>query len=197
MNKYLDWQFRSTTWLTLIVAVVCLACAFVLPDSYGNKNSAIENVQMLIVAIGLCVTCTAKDRKVLFVFASLCLFFILAREVNYGRTLIIFADPENANKYPKWKDMEYGWVAHLCVGLYMVWMLVYFIWRKVWKEMREVLLTCRIPAGEMLLAIIGLLAGVFSESLHNCLLEELGEVLMYVGAVCILYLYSRNKVTRV
>ncbi|MBR5889926.1 MAG: hypothetical protein IKY92_07775 [Akkermansia sp.] len=197
MSKYLDWQFRFTTWLTLAVALVCLVCAYVLPDSFGDKNSPIETVQMVIVAIGLYVTCTAKDRKVLYVFASLCLFFILAREVNYGRTLIIFADPENANKFPKWKDMEYGWVAHLCVGLYMVWLLVYFIWRKVWKEVWEVLRTCRIPISELLLAAIGLLAGVFSESLHNCLLEELGEVIMYVGAICILYLYSRNKVTRV
>lgn len=197
MSKYLDWQFRFTTWLTLAVALVCLVCAYVLPDSFGDKNSPIETVQMVIVAIGLYVTCTAKDRKVLYVFASLCLFFILAREVNYGRTLIIFADPENANKFPKWKDMEYGWVAHLCVGLYMVWLLVYFFWRKVWKEVWEVLRTCRIPICELLLAAIGLLAGVFSESLHNCLLEELGEVIMYVGAICVLYLYSRNKVTRV
>ena len=197
MNKYLDWRFRSTGWLTLAVALVCLVCAFVLPDSFGDKNSPIENVQMVIVAIGLYITCTAKDRKVLFVFVSLCLFFILSREVNYGRTLVIFADPENANKYPKWKDMEYGWLAHVCVGLYMLWLLVYFIWRKVWKEIREVLRTCRIPAWELLLAIIGLIAGVASESLHNCLLEELGEVVMYVGGIGMLYLYSRNKVSKV
>lgn len=197
MGKYLDWQFRFSTWLTLVVAIACLVCAFVLPDAFGDKNSPIENVQMVIVAIGLYVTCTAKDRKVLFVFASLCLVFILAREVNYGRTLIIFADPENANKYPKWKDMEYGWLAHVCVGLYMVWMVVYFIWRKVWKEVRDVLKNCRMPACDLLLSVSGLVVGVLSESLHNCLAEELGEVVMYVGGVGILYLYSRNKLKKV
>ena len=197
MNKYLDWRFRCTTWLTLATALACLVCAFVLPDSFGDKNSPVENVQMVIVAIGLYVTCTAKDRKVLYVFASLCLFFILAREVNYGRTLIIFADPENANKYPKWKDLEYGWLAHVCVGIYMVWMLVYFFWRKVWKEAWVVLRTIRIPAADVLLSVGGLVAGVAFESLHNCLTEELGEVVMYVGGVGILYLYSRNKLTRV
>ena len=196
MNKYLDWRFRATSWISLAAALVCLVCAFVLPDSFGDKNSPIENVQMAIVAIGLYVTCTAKDRKVLFVFASLCLFFILAREVNYGRTLFIFADPENANKYPKWKDMEYGWLAHVCVGLYMVWLLVYFIRRKVWKEISAVLRTCRIPAWELLVAVSGLVVGVASESLHNCLVEELGEVVMYVGGIGLLYLYSRNKVCK-
>lgn len=179
-----------------MAALVCLVCAFVLPDSLGNKNSLIEDVQMVIVAIGLYITCTAKDRRALFVFASLCLFFILAREVNYGRTLIIFADPENANKYPKWKDMEYGWLAHVGVGLYMVWLLVYFIRRKVWKEISEVLRSFRIPAWELLVAVCGLVVGVASESLHNCLLEELGEVVMYVGGTGLLFLYSRNKVSR-
>jgi Na+/proline symporter len=197
MNKYLDWQFRSTSVLTLLVALACIVCAFVLPDSFGDKNSPIENVQMLIVAIGLYVTYTARARGPLYVFATLCMFFILAREVNYGRTLFIFADPENANLYPKWKDMEYGWVAHVCVGLYMLWLLVYFFWRKVWKQALDVLKTERIPAWELLLAIGGMLTGVLFESLHNCLSEELGEVVLYVGGVCILYLYSRSKTRKV
>ena len=196
MNKYLDWQFRATSWISLAAVLVCLVCSFVLPDFFGDKNSPLENVQMVIVAIGLYMTCTAKDRRVLFVFASLCLFFILAREVNYGRTLFIFADPENANKFPKWKDMEYGWLAHVGVGLYMVWLLVYFIRRKVWKEISDVLRSFRIPAWELLVAVCGMVIGVASESLHNCLLEELGEVVMYVGGVGLLYLYSRNKVCK-
>lgn len=197
IGKYLDWQFRSTTWLALVVALVCLVCAFVLPDSYGLKNSPIENVQMLIVAIGLYVTCTARDRKCLYVFASLCLFFILAREVNYGRTLFIFADPEDAKSYPKWKDMEYGWLAHVGVGLYLAWMVVYFIWRKVWKEAWDVLQTIRIPASDVGLALGGMVVGVAFETTHNCLNEELGEVVLYVGGVGILYLYTRNKLNKV
>lgn len=197
MNKYLDWQFRPTTWTTLVVAIVCLLAAFVLPDSYGDKNSPLENVQMLVLAVGLYVTCTAKDRRKLYVFASLCLFLILAREVNYGRTLFIFADPEKANSYPKWKDLEYGWVAHLCVGLYMLWLVVYFIWRKVWKEAWETLRTIRIPASDVLLAVGGMVVGVAFESMHNCLSEELGEIVLYVGGVGILYLYTRHKLTRV
>lgn len=197
IGKYLDWQFRPTTWITMLVALVCLVCAFVLPDSFGDKNSPIETVQMVVLVIGLFVTCTAKDRKCLYVFASLCLFLILAREVNYGRTLMIFADPENANKYPKWKDMEYGWLAHVFVGIYMVWMLVYFIWRKVWKQCWEVLQTIRIPAMDVALAIGGMVVGIAFEAMHNCLSEELGEVVLYVGGVGILYLYSRNKLNKV
>lgn len=197
IGKYLDWQFRPTTWVTLLVALVCLVCAFVLPDSFGDKNSPIETVQMVVLVIGLYVTCTARDRKCLYVFASLCLFLILAREINYGRTLMIFADPENANKFPKWKDMEYGWLAHVFVGIYMVWMLVYFIWRKVWKHCWEVLQTIRIPAMDVVLAIGGMVTGIAFEAMHNCLSEELGEVVLYVGGVGILYLYSRNKLNKV
>lgn len=197
IGKYFDWQFRPTTWITMLVALVCLVCAFVLPDSFGDKNSPIETVQMVVLVIGLFVTCTARDRKSLYVFASLCLFLILAREINYGRTLMIFADPENANKFPKWKDMEYGWLAHVFVGIYMVWMLVYFIWRKVWKHCLEVLQTIRIPAMDVVLAVGGMVAGIAFEAMHNCLSEELGEVVLYVGGVGILYLYSRHKLNKV
>lgn len=197
LSNYLDWKFRATTWLTIVVALACVVCAFVLPYSFGDKNSPIENVQMAVVVIGLIVTCTARERKKLFVFTSLVLFLILAREVNYGRTLFIFADPENANVYPKWKDMEYGWLAHVIVGLYMAWLVVYFIWRKVWKDIGEVLQTVRIPASDVLISVAGLVAGVAFESLHDNLTEELGELVLYVGAVGILYLYSRNLLDKV
>lgn len=197
LSNYLDWKFRTTTWLTIVVALVCIVCAFVLPYSFGDKNSPVENVQMAVVLVGLIVTCTARERKKLFVFASLVMFLVLAREVNYGRTLFIFADPENANAYPKWKDMEYGWLAHVIVGLYMAWLVVYFIWRKLWKEIRDVLKTVRIPASDVLISVAGLLAGVVFESMHDNLTEELGELVMYVGGVGILYLYSRNKLAKV
>ncbi len=196
-GKYMDWKFRGTTWLTLAVALLCVACAFVLPESYGDKNSPVETVQMIVLAVGLFVACTARERSSLYVFAALCLFLVLAREVNYGRTLFIFADPDNAKHFPKWKDMEYGWLAHVCVGAYMVWLLVYFIWRKVWKEAWKVLCEIRVPVSDALIAITGLVAGVVFESNHDCLTEELGELVLYVGAIGILYLYTRNKLSRV
>ena len=46
------------------------------------------------------------------------------------------------------------------------------------------------------MAVSGRVVGVASEGMHNCLLEELGEVVMYVGGVGLLYLYSRNKVCK-
>jgi hypothetical protein len=196
LKKHLDGRFRGTTWLTLVVAMLCLLGEPLLPEAFGNKNSPVETVQMVVVLIGLYISCTAKDYRNLFVFVSLVLFFVFAREVNYGRTLFIFEDPENANQFPKWKDMEYGWLAHVGVGLYMVWLLVYFIRRKVWKEISDVLRSFRIPAWELLVAVCGLVVGVASESMHNCLLEELGEVVMYVGGIGLLYLYSRNKVCK-
>lgn len=197
MAKYLDWKFRSTTWITLAIALVGGLCAFFLPASYGNENGPVENMQIIVVAIGMYMTCTARQRRHLFVFASFCLFLMMAREVSFGRALFIFADPQNPNVFPKWKDMEYGWLAHVCIGLYMAWMLVYFVWRKVWKDIWEVLCTCRIPMADLFLAVGGVVAGSIFESTHYFLGEELGELVMYAAAVGILYLYSRNKVSKV
>ena len=197
MNRYLDWRFRGTTWVALAMALACTAGGFLLPVAYGDKNCPVETVQMVILAICLWITCTAREKRPLYVFASLVLFFVLAREVNYGRTLSIFADPENANKFPKWKDMEYGWVAHLCVGLYMVWLVVYFCWRKVWKELWETCRGVKLPAADVLLALVGLAAALVFESAHDSLHEELGELLMYTAGMGVLYLYTRKKLISV
>ena len=197
LKKHVDGRFRGTTWLTLVVALLCLLCEPLLPESFGNKNSPVETVQMVVVLIGLYISCTAKDYRSLFVFVSLVLFFVFAREVNYGRTLFIFEDPENANQFPKWKDMEYGWVAHVVVGLYITGILIYFIWRKVWIELQRMLSSVQLPVWDVLLAVSGLIAGVAYEAQHDNLSEELSELVLYVAGVGILYLYTRNKLNQV
>lgn len=197
LKKHVDGRFRGTTWLTLVVAMLCLLGEPLLPEAFGNKNSPVETVQMVVVLIGLYISCTAKDYRNLFVFVSLVLFFVFAREVNYGRTLFIFEDPENANQFPKWKDMEYGWVAHVVVGLYITGILIYFIWRKVWLELQRMLSSVQLPVWDVLLAVSGLIAGVAYEAQHDNLSEELSELVLYVGGVGILYLYTRNKLNQV
>lgn len=195
--KYLEWKFRGTTRLDFLIALICFVLAFTLPESFADKNSPIEYFQMAVVAVGLYMACTAKDYRRLYTFASLCLFFILAREVNYGRTLFIFADPKYVHGYPKWKDLEYGWLAHVCVGLYMAWMVVYFFWKKVWKEFWEVLTTNRFPVIDLLFALSGVTVAMLFESMHDNIREELGETVFYVSLMGILYLFSRKKLTRI
>lgn len=197
LKKHVDGRFRGTTWLTLVVAMLCLLGEPLLPEAFGNKNSPVETVQMVVVLIGLYISCTAKDYRNLFVFVSLVLFFVFAREVNYGRTLFIFEDPENANQFPKWKDMEYGWVAHVVVGLYITGILIYFVWRKVWLELQRMLSSVQLPVWDVLLAVSALIAGVAYEAQHDNLSEELSELVLYVGGVGILYLYTRNKLNQV
>lgn len=177
--------------------MLCLLGEPLLPEAFGHKNSPVETVQMVVVLIGLYISCTAKDYRNLFVFVSLVLFFVFAREVNYGRTLFIFEDPENANQFPKWKDMEYGWVAHVAVGLYITGILIYFIWRKVWIELQRMLSSVPLPVWDVLLAVSALIAGVAYEAQHDNLSEELSELVLYVGGVGILYLYTRNKLKQI
>lgn len=194
--SHLDWSWNRITWVTLLTAIACLLCYYLLPQSYGDKNSPVETVQMLVLALGLVVTYTAGNSKNLYRFVFLVILLVLAREVNFGRTLFIFADPEHAGKFPKWSDMKYGWLAHVGVALYMVWLLVYFIRQNVWRELCALLRSWRIPAWDSLLCICGLAVGVGAELMHQNLIEELGELVLYVGGVGILYLYSRQKLNK-
>ena len=194
--QHLDWTFRRITWVTLLTAIVCLLSYYLLPESYGDKNSPVETVQMFVLLAGLVVTNTARDSRNLYRFVFLVILLVLAREVNFGRTLFIFADPEDVRKFPKWSDMEYGWLAHVGVALYMVWLLVYFIRQKVWRTLCAELRSWRIPAWDSLLCCVGLAVGVIAEFVHQNLVEELGELVLYVGGVGILYLYSRQKLNK-
>ena len=193
LMRFLDWRFRNTSWFALVVVVLCVLGRFLLPDSWGNKNSPLETLQMVALFAGLFLTCTAKKYRNLFVFLSLVLFVVIAREVNFGRTLFIFANPEDANQFPKWKDMEYGWLAHVLVGCYMAGNLIYFVWRKVWRDIFSLLSMVRLPVWDALLASAGLVTSLAFEMTHDRLSEELSELVLYVCGVGILYLYTRNK----
>ena len=193
LMRFLDWRFRSTTWFALAVVLLCVLGTFLLPDSWGNKNSPLETLQMVVLFSGLILTSTAQKYRSLFVCLSLVLFAVIAREVNFGRTLFFFANPEDANQFPKWKDMEYGWLAHVLVGCYMGGVLVYSVCRKVWRDIFSLLSKERLPVWDVLLAAAGLITSLAFEMTHERLSEELSELVLYVCGVGILYLYTRNK----
>lgn len=194
--QHLDRNCSCMTWVTFLTSIVCLLCYYILPESYGDKNSPVETVQMLVLVAGLVISYTAGNHQNLYRFVFWVILLVLAREVNFGRTLFIFADPEDVRKFPKWSDMEYGWLAHVGVSLYILWLLVYFISRKVWCQLRTVLCMWRIPAWDALLCICGLAVGVSAELMHQNLVEELGELVLYVGGIGMIYLYSREKLNK-
>ena len=194
LPKHLDYRMHKTTITVLLAAVICLALSFLLPDSYGSKNAPPEFAQLGLLILCSIYAFTANNNRRLFIFAGFVIIFLSLREINYGRTLWFFADENNPTKFPKWKDIPYGWLAHVLVGVYMVILAAVFIVKKLWRDIRDILRSTRLPIWEIALAtILAAAAHTVEEVTHNCLLEECLELGFYICLTTLFWRYTRNK----
>lgn len=194
LASHLDTRFSATAFVALVGAIICATGIYTLPETVSGKNSPIEYTQLVLLIIGAVFCFTAKQRPALYRVMAFLLIFLFLREINYGRTLACFADPTDPNKFPKWKDIPYGWVAHMLVGVYLVSLAAVFIFRGHWKSCLELLTSYRIPLWKsiiLLLAIIG--ARVTESCVHNDRVEELFELSFYITLLCFVWQYTRGN----
>ena len=189
----MDIKLHRTTLISLIAAIAVLPCVMFLPQQYGYENGLLENMQMIVLFIGLYFAFSSKVNKKFFIFAGLVLIILMLREVNCGRTLF-FPIPGVENAFYGWKDIKYGYLAHPIYGLYITSVVVYFLWNKLFITLWHIIKTVKFPIWDVLLMISGMVGGLYAEHvLNNMVLEEMTELLFYTALVGIIYLYSRNK----
>ncbi len=194
LPKHLDYRVHKTTITVLVAAVVCLALSFLLPESHGHKNAPPEFAQLGLLVLCTIYAFTANNKRRFFIFAGFVIIFLTLREINYGRTLWFFADENNPTKFPKWKDIPYGWLAHVLVGVYLVILATVFVWKKLWRDIRDILLGSALPVWELALAILlAAAAHTVEEAIHDNLLEECLELGFYICLTTLLWRYTRNK----
>lgn len=194
LPKHLDYRVHKTSITVLLSAVVCLALSFILPESHGHKNAPPEFAQLGLLVMCAIYAFTANNNRKLFTFAGFVIIFLALREINYGRTLWFFADENNPAKFPKWKDIPCGWLAHVLVGVYLVILATVFILKKLWREIRDILLGYALPVWELALAILlAAAAHTVEEVIHDNLLEECLELGFYICLTTLLWRYTRNK----
>lgn len=194
LPKYIDYRVHKTSITVLLAAAVCLALSFILPESYGLKNAPPEFAQLGLLILCAIYAFTANNTRRLFIFAGFVIIFLSLREINYGRTLWFFADENDPTKFPKWKDIPYGWLAHVLVGVYLAILAAVFIWKKLWRDIRDILLSSRLPVWELCLAIVmAAAAHTVEEVTHNSLLEECLELGFYICLTTLFWRYTRSK----
>lgn len=193
--SHLDSAFCGTAWVSLLAAICYIAAAFTLPESLGGKNSLPEYLQLAILAVGIVFCFRANNRRTFYTFSALVLIFLFLREINYGRTLPCFADPDNPEKFKKWKEIPYGWLAHVFVGIYLAAITAYFVWRKLWRDVWELLSTVRIPVWEAGIMFAAAVCAQLTERIfHNDFVEEFFELSFYTAFICLLWRYTRGHI---
>lgn len=195
MSKWikLDFRLHTAAVISIIVSLLCVPLGEYLPVECGYENGVVENMQLAVLALGMYFCLRAGNHRTFFVFVAMVLLMMGLREVNCGRTLF-FAKPGMVNEFYKWREIPYGWVVRVLFGLYMASVAAYFLRKKLYLQLGEVLRQRAVPVWNVLLAVLGVVLGVYGERvMNNMTVEEFAELVYYVALVGGVHVYARCK----
>ena len=192
VKSHVNFGFQNITWIGVLTALAIIPAVMFLPERCGIENGVIENIQLVVLVLGLFFALRPKVDKKFFTFVALVLGILLIREVNCGRT-IFFPIPGQENAFYRWSEIKYGWLAHVIYGIYITFVGLYFLVNKLFITLWQKLWSIKFPIWNFVLLLIGMVAGLFAEEAHLLVFEESAELLFYVALVGFVYLYSQSK----
>lgn len=197
----LNFEIRYTKALVIlcILAVIFIGLSFVLPIEYSYENHFLENLEVVILFLGI-VICIGKIRdfilydSIKFYVASIIIYILMiGRELSWGRVFYPIGIDKNGEQiFVKVHELWYGSVVYPMVGILiliaLILLVVYFY------QSRRQGICWYIPLGEFLFFIVTSILGqcVFDRGLvqfgnYNQLLEESCEIIAYIALVCCTY----------
>lgn len=197
----LNFEIRYTKALVIlcILAIIFIGLSFVLPIEYSYENHFLENLEVVILFLGI-VICIGKIRDFILYdsikfYVALIIIYILmiGRELSWGRVFYpIDMDKNGEQIFVKVHELWYGSVVYPTVGILILIALillgVYFY------QSRRQGICWHIPLGEFLFFIVTSILSqcVFDRGLvhfgnYNQLLEESCEIIAYISLVCCTY----------
>ncbi len=189
---HLNFRIQGVTWLAIAALLAVVPSVMFMPEKWGWENGVLENIQMVILFIGLYLSLKVDSNKKFFNFVAMVLVIIILREVNCGRTLF-FSVPGTENTFYSWKEIKYGYLAHPIYGAYMAWVGIYFLKNKLFLTLWDIVRKIKFPVWNVLLMLAGMALGTYAEhATHNFVFEEIAELLFYVALIGIIYLYTRD-----
>lgn len=197
----LNFEIRYTKALVIlcILAIIFIGLSFVLPIEYSYENHFLENLEVVILFLGI-VICIGKIRdfilydSIKFYVASIIIYILMiGRELSWGRVFYPIGIDKNGEQiFVKVHELWYGSVVYPTVGILILIALillgVYFY------QSRRQGICWYIPLGEFLFFIVTSILGqcVFDRGLvqfgnYNQLLEESCEIIAYIALICCTY----------
>ncbi len=158
-----------------------------------EENSLLENTQLIALVAGIFFCLSPKNNKsykVINILFALIIFLFFMREISYGR--VFFAQiPGTHNFYP-WSHYKYGYLAHVCVGIYIAGTVIYAILSKAFVKIWEALQKTQVPFWNIVLLFSAIFLQLLAEKkLHDTVIEEMMELLMYCIIAFVIYKYNK------
>lgn len=192
-GTHFDFRFYNINWVNVLVFLLIFPACKYLPISAAYENSWFENIQLIVLFVGLFLAITTKFNKIFFKFVALVIGILLIRETNCLRT-IFFCVPNQPNTFYTWKEIKCGWLFHPLYGSYIAWTGVYFIWKKLYLDLWNYVKNVKFPIWNSLFLMLAILfAWAGEEIFHNMMFEEASELLVYTALTSIIYLYTRKE----
>lgn len=205
LNFYFKWT-KNTIGL-LLLAVIFIVLAFILPIEYSYENHLLENLEVVILTLGLVLNIkmifnTKLYDSIKFYIASAIIYLLMiGRELSWGRVFYPIGIDNNGEQiFVKVQELWYGAVVYPIVGILIIVALIllgYFGYQCRKKGIRV-----DIPLETVVLFFIMSILSqcVFDRGLihilanYNQLLEENCEILAYISLVICSYKISFRKV---
>lgn len=197
----LNFEIRYTKALVIlcILAVIFIGLSFVLPIEYSYENHFLENLEVVILFLGV-VICIGKIRdfilydSIKFYVASIIIYILMiGRELSWGRVFYPIGMDKNGEQiFVKVHELWYGSVVYPMVGILIL--IVLILLGVYFYQSRRQGICWYIPLGEFLFFIVTSILGqfVFDRGLvqfgnYNQLLEESCEIIAYIALICYTY----------
>lgn len=191
----LDFKFHNENYISLLALIFSIIFIKIFNLVEILENTLLENSQVIILLIGFIACFFAKKNKTLFNFIAFVLFLMLARELSYGRA-IFCQYPDNPHEFYKWSHYQYGYLAHIFVGLYIVVGILYALINKIWIDIKNIFKSIKFPIWTFFGCVFCTFLQLFSEKYwHNTIIEETSELILYsfILAFVLIYLKQNNK----
>lgn len=187
----IDFSFQKINFITVLALVLTVIFVLVFNIQEIEENSLLENFQCVALVLGFFYCLFSKSPfKKLFVFGALVFFLMFMREISYGR--VIFAQIEGEpNHFYSWSHFKYGYLAHIIIGLYIAFCALFALVNKLWISGYELVKKVKFPILPFFVCVVSVVAQLLSEKyLHNTIIEETSELILYFSLFAISYIYS-------
>ncbi|SFL98641.1 hypothetical protein [Pelosinus propionicus] len=194
-------------WILLVGVLLSYFIAPYLPVSWGWENSLLEWLQVVILALGLFLTCvwwqearSAGDRPAarFLIWAIPLWLLMIGRELSWGR--VFYPSGFHAIDGPSFlplSQLPYGPFVNPALAVIIIIWLWAVIKYELFKVPYRLLQEGRFPVSELIITVLAFIAAELGERhLHLQNMEEFDECFAYLGLVLTAYCV-RNALRRI
>lgn len=193
LKKYVNFDFKSTA-IFILLTIVAVGGAYLCGVREIQENSLLENTQLVALFVGILFCLCPKNNKeykVINILFALIIFLFFMREISYGR--VFFAQIPDTHDFYPWSHYKYGYLAHVMVGIYIAGTVIYAICKKAFVKIWEAMQKTQVPFWNVVLLFSAIFVQLLAEKkLHDTVIEEMMELLMYCIIAYVVFKYNKS-----